>query len=133
MLVRLSYIKMQFLYSYRCRSKHNEIFLFSAKLAFTPNIWEILESKWHHWIDVIKLHNFASMQVSRKRNIFVVNWERNLIDLNSDGIFGPQNREKKFLSQIIVIDKTEFRCVISMPESHFVTIFMSCVEILTKP
>ena len=73
------------------------------------------------------------MQVSRKRNIFVVNWERNLIDLNSDGIFGPQNREKKFLSQIIVIDKTEFRFVISMPESHFVTIFMSCVEILTKP
>ena len=53
---------------------------------------------------------------------------KNVFDLNSGGIYGPQNGKCKYYSN----DKTNFRFVISMPENPLVPIFMSCVEILKK-
>ena len=50
---------------------------------------------------------------------------KNVFDLNSGGIYGPQNGKCKYYSN----DKTNSRFVISMPENPLVAIFMSIVEI----
>ena len=54
---------------------------------------------------------------------------KNIFDLNSGGIYGPQNGKSKYCNN----DKTNSRFVISMLEKTLVPIFMSCVKILTKP
>ena len=52
---------------------------------------------------------------------------KTFFDLNSDGIYGPQNGKSKYSN-----DKTNSRFVISMPENPLVQIFISCVEIIKK-
>ena len=52
---------------------------------------------------------------------------KNFFDLNSGGIYRPQNGKSKYYSN----DKTDSRILISMTENTLVTLFMSCVEILT--
>ena len=109
---------------YRCRSAKYYALISFTKLKFS----ELLEIWRQYEIDIIKLHNFTSIQYSCKTNIHVVKWEKTFFNLNSGGIYGPQNGKSKYNSN----DKTNSRFVVSMPENPLVSILMSCVEILTK-
>ena len=86
-------------------------------------------SLWQYGLNIIKLHKFTYIKFSCRTNICIVKWEKTFFNLNSGGILGPQNGKSKYCSN----DKTNSRFVISMTENTLVTIFMSCVDILTKP
>ena len=77
---------------------------------------------------MIKLHNFTSIQLSCRTNIFVVKWKKTFSTTILVEFTGHKNGKFKYYSN----DKTNSRFVISMSENTLVTIIMSCVEILTK-